>query len=316
MQSMSSSRKLLFALMAVAALVPFALTSQYLVSLAMLTVFSAFLGQAWNLSGGFGGLISFGHSLFFGLGGYVAALFATRWGISPWLALPTAALVGGLAGAVVGFAAFRAGLRGAYFALVTLAFAEAFRVLATALAFTGGGQGINLPLRMGFWNFQFADRRASYAIALALLLLATGCALWLRRSRFGARLVAIRENEDAARALGVDVVRTKTAALALSGAVTALGGVVYCQTYLFIDPEIGFGVERSVEMLLVAMIGGAGTVWGPIFGAVALHAVADTARAWIQTPGFAPMLYGVVLLLIIAVLPGGLASLRRRRKHA
>lgn len=316
MPSVTFSRVALPLLIVVAALVPFTLSSQYLVSLAMLTVFSAFLGQAWNLSGGFGGLISFGHSLFFGLGGYVAALFATRLGISPWLALPAAAVVGGLAGAVVGFAAFRAGLRGAYFALVTLAFAEAFHVLATALTFTGGGQGLNLPLNMGFANFQFADRRASYALMLALLVLATGCAFWLRRSRFGARLVAIRENEDAARALGVDIVRTKTAALALSGAVTALGGVVYCQTYLFIDPQIGFGVERSVEMLLVAMIGGAGTVWGPIFGAIALHAVADTARAWIQTPGFAPMLYGVVLLLIVAVLPGGLASLRRRRKNA
>jgi branched-chain amino acid transport system permease protein len=310
-------RRIALAVLIVAvALAPFTFSSQYLVNLAMLTVFSAFLGQAWNLTGGFGGLTSFGHSLFFGLGGYMAALFSARWGISPWLALPAAAAVGGLAGAVVGFASFRAGLRGAYFALVTLAFAEAFRVLATALAFTGGGQGINLPLHMGLANFQFADRRVSYGLMLALLVLATGCALWLRRSRFGARLAAIRENEDAARALGVDIVRTKTAALALSGAVTALGGVVYCQTYLFIDPEIGFGVERSVEMLLVAMIGGAGTVWGPIFGAVALHAVADTARAWIQTPGFAPMLYGVVLLLIIAVLPGGLASLRRRGTHA
>lgn len=306
----------LAAVLVLAALAPFGFGSQYLVSLAMLTAFSAFLGQAWNLTGGFGGLTSFGHSLFFGLGGYVAALFSARLGISPWLALPVGALVGGLAGAVVGFASFRAGLRGAYFALVTLAFAEALRVLATALSFTGGGQGINLPLAMGWRNFQFADRRVSYALTLVLLALATGCALWLRRSRFGARLVAIRENEDAARALGVDVVRTKTLALALSGAITALGGVLYCQTYLFIDPEIGFGVERSVEMLLVAMIGGAGSVWGPIFGALALHLVADTARAWIHTPGFAPMLYGVVLLLIIAVLPGGLASLGRRAHHA
>ena len=301
---------------AVLALAPFALTSQYLVNIAMLTAFSAFLGQAWNLSGGFGGLTSFGHTAFFGLGAYVAALFATRWGISPWLALPAAAALGGLAGAVIGFASFRAGLRGSYFALVTLAFAEVFHVLATSLDFTGGGQGINLPLKLGLANFQFVDRRASYAVVLALLTLAMAVAFRLRGSRFGARLAAIRENEDAARALGVDIVRTKTAALALSGAVTALGGVVYCQTYLFVDPQIACGVERSVEMLLVVMIGGAGTVWGPVLGAIALHLVADTSRAWIATPGFAPMLYGVVLLAIIGLLPGGIVSLRERLRRA
>jgi branched-chain amino acid transport system permease protein len=298
------------------ALVPFMLTSQYLVNLAMLAVFSAFLGQAWNIAGGFGGLTSFGHATFFGIGAYAAAILGTRWGITPWLALPLAATLGGAVGAVIGFASFRAGLRGSYFALVTLAFAEAFRVLATATDFTRGGQGINVPLRLGFTSLQFADRRASYAIMLLLLVLATGIAWWLRRSRFGAQLVALRENEDAAAALGVDIVRTKTGALAISGAVTALGGVVYTQTYLFVDPLIAFGVERSLEMLLVVMIGGAGTIWGPVLGAIALAIVADSSRTWIATPGFAPMLYGVVLLAIIGFLPGGIAGAVQRWRHA
>lgn len=294
------------------ALVPFGLSSQYLVNLAMLTAFSAFLGQAWNIAGGFGGLTSFGHAAFFGIGAYASAILGTRYGLSPWLALPVAFALGGAAGAVIGAASFRAGLRGSYFALVTLAFAEVFRVLATASEWTRGGQGINIPLNLGFASFQFADRRAWYAIMLALLILSIAVATWLRGARFGARLAAVRENEDAARALGVDVVRTKTMALALSGGLTALGGVVYAQTYLFVDPLIGFGVERSVEMLLVVMIGGAATVWGPVFGAIALHLVADTTRAWISTPGFAPMLYGVLLLIIIAQLPGGIAGRLRR----
>lgn len=298
------------------ALAPFALTSPYLVSIAMLTAFSAVIGQAWNIAGGFGGLTSFGHTVFFGLGAYTAALFAARWHINPWLALPAAAALGVATGAAIGYAAFRAGLRGSYFALVTLAVAEAFHVLATAFDFTGGGQGINIPLHMSAANFQFADRRTSYAATLALLALAMAIAFWLRRSRFGAQLVAIRENEDAALALGIPLVRTKTLALSLSGAITALAGVLYAQTYLFVDPQIAFGVERSVEMLLVAMIGGAGTVWGPVLGAIALHAVSDTARAWIQTPGFAPMLYGLVLLAIIGLLPGGLTSLRERLRRA
>ncbi len=294
------------------ALVPFALSSQGMVNIAMLTAFSAFLGQCWNIAGGFGGLTSFGHAVFFGTGAYAGAIAQTRWGWNPWLGLPLAAACGGAVGAAIGASAFRAGLRGSYFALVTLAFAEAFRVLANSLDFTRGGLGINIPLGLDAANFQFADRRASYALVLALLALAMACAAWLTRSRFGARLVALRENEDAASALGVDLVRTKTLALALSGALTALGGVVYAQTYLYVDPSIAFGVERSVEMLLVAMIGGAGTLWGPVLGALVLHAIADGSRSFITTPGFAPMLYGVLLLFIIAALPRGIAGLLRR----
>jgi branched-chain amino acid transport system permease protein len=295
---------------------PFALSSQYLVNIAMLTAFSAFLGQCWNIAGGFGGLTSFGHTAFFGLGAYAAAMLDTRTDLSPWLALPLAALLGGLAGAAIGLAAFRAGLRGSYFALVTLAVAEMFRIVANSTDWTRAGMGINVNLRLGAANFQFGDRRVTYAVILALLALATGAALWLRRSRFGARLVAVRENEDAAQALGIDLVRTKTGALALSGALTALGGVVYTQTYLYIDPNIAFGTERSVEMLLVAMIGGAGSVWGPILGAIVLHLIADTSRAWIDTPGFAPMLYGLVLLVVIGLLPRGIVGLRERFSRA
>jgi branched-chain amino acid transport system permease protein len=303
-------------LVGLAALAPFALTSQYLVNIAMLTAFSALIGQAWNLAGGFGGLTSFGHAMFFGIGAYTVAILQTRWGINPWFGLPAGFVLGGLAGAFVGVLAFRAGLRGSYFALVTLAFCEVFRVLANSMAFTQAGLGINVPLRLGFASMQFADRRASYALILVLLALSCLAAWWLKRGRFGAGLVALRENEDAAQALGIGLVRTKTIALALSGAFAALGGVVYTQTYLYIDPSIGFSTERSVEMLLVAMIGGAGTVWGPVLGAVALHLVADVSRAWIDTPGFAPMLYGLVLLGIIAVLPGGIARLAGRIRHA
>jgi branched-chain amino acid transport system permease protein len=298
------------------ALGPFALSSQYLVNIAMLTVFSAFLGQCWNLAGGFGGLTSFGHTAFFGLGAYAAAMLDTRTDFSPWLSLPIAAVLGGVAGVVIGVAAFRAGLRGSYFALVTLAVSEMLRIVANSTDWTRGGLGINVTLKLSASNFQFADRRATYALMLGLLALATGAALWLRRSRFGARLVAARENEDAARALGIDLVRVKTGALALSGALTALGGVIYTQTYLYIDPNIAFGTERSVEMLLVAMIGGAGSVWGPLLGAIALHLIADTSRAWIDTPGFAPMLYGVVLLVVIGILPRGIAGLQERFSRA
>jgi branched-chain amino acid transport system permease protein len=297
--------------LAVLALVPFALSSQFLVNVAMLTAVSAALGQAWNIAGGFGGLTSFGHAAFFGVGCYGAAILQTRYGVNPWLGLPLGAVLGGAVGAALGWAAFRAGLRGSYFALATLAVAEAFRIVANSLDYTKAGLGILVPLRVDPGNFQFSDRRESYALALGLAVLAQGVAVWMTRSRFGAELIAVRENEDAARALGVGALRTKVIALAISGTLTALGGVLYVQTYLYIDPNIAFGPERSVEMLLVAMVGGAGTVLGPVLGAVALHLVADTSRSLIDVPGFAPMLYGVVLLLIIGFLPGGIARLRR-----
>jgi branched-chain amino acid transport system permease protein len=149
-------------------------------------------------------------------------------------------------------------------------------------------------------------------VVLALLALAMGAAAWLQRSRFGARLVAVRENEDAAAALGIPLVRTKTQALALSGAITATAGVLYAQMFLYVDPSIAFGIDRSVEMLLVTMIGGAGTVWGPVLGAIVLHAIGDTTSTLIKTPGFAPMIYGGVLLAIIGFLPNGIAGLRTR----
>jgi len=300
----------------VAALLPFASSSQFLVNLAMLTAFSALLGQGWNIACGFGGLTSFGHAVFFGIGAYAVAIMQTRFGINPWLGLPAAAILGAAAGAVLGAAAFRAGLRGSYFALVTLAFAEVFRILANSLDITKGGLGILIPLHPSLPNFQFADRRGAYALVLVLLAVAMGIAAWLRRSRFGARLVAVRENEDAAAALGIPLVRTKTQALALSGAVTATAGVLYAQMFLYVDPNIAFGAERSVEMLLVAMIGGAGTVWGPVLGAIVLHLIQDTARMLIDTPGFAPMLYGAILLAIIAFLPNGIAGLRLPRRRS
>lgn len=308
--------RVLVVALAVLALLPFASSSQFLATLAMLTAVSAALGQAWNIAGGFGGLTSFGHAAFFGLGAYTDAILQTRYGWSPWLALPAAALVGGGAGGLIGVSVFRAGLRGSYFALVTLAFAQAFQILANSLDITGGGSGILVKLHPAAGNFQFADRRAGYALALALLALATFAAWRLTVGRFGAQLIAVRENEEAARALGVNALRVKTAALALSGALTALGGVLYVQSYLYIDPGTAFSAERSVEMLLVAMIGGAGTVLGPLFGALVVHAIADTARSLIATPGVAPMLYGVVLLLIIGFLPGGVARLAKGAAHA
>lgn len=311
---MSARARLLLALGAVAALaLPLVLPSNYAVNVAVMILFSAFLGQAWNIAGGFAGQTSFGHVVFFGTGAYASTILHATWGWNPWLAWPVAALAGGAVGLGIGALAFRAGLRGSYFALVTLAFAEVFRILANSAEFTRGGLGILIKADARAANFQFKDPASFYYVALALVAASLAIAWWLRRSRFGAQLAAIRENEDAARALGIDVLRAKTLCMGISGAMAGAGGTFYAQKYLYIDPTIAFGVEKSVEMLLVSMIGGAGTVFGPLVGAIALGFVGEATRALTSAQGLGLVVYGVILVAIVARLPDGLIGLFARR---
>ena len=311
---MSARARLLLALGAVAALaLPLVLPSNYAVNVAVMILFSAFLGQAWNIAGGFAGQTSFGHVVFFGTGAYASTILHATWGWNPWLAWPVAALAGGAVGILIGALAFRAGLRGSYFALVTLAFAEVFRILANSAGFTRGGLGILIKADARAANFQFAGPASFYYVALALVAASLAIAWWLRRSRFGAQLAAIRENEDAARALGIDVLRAKTLCMGISGAMAGAGGTFYAQKYLYIDPTIAFGVEKSVEMLLVSMIGGAGTVFGPLVGAVALGFVGEATRALTSAQGLGLVVYGIILVAIVARLPDGLIGLFARR---
>jgi branched-chain amino acid transport system permease protein len=217
----------------------------------------------------------------------------------------------------VGALSFRYGLRGSYFALVTLAFAEVFRIVADSVPFTGAGVGLQIPLNPSAANFQFPDKAGFYVVILALTALATALAWWIENSRFGAELVAVRENEDAARALGVDVDRTKLRAIMLSGALSGLAGDFYVQYYLYIDPRIAYGVEVSVAALLVPLIGGVGTVLGPLVGALALRALNEISSGMTGgAPGLNLMLYGALLIVILAFLPDGLVSLGARRRGA
>ena len=298
-------------------------TPNYFASLGTLVFFTAFLGQSWNLAGGFAGQTSFGHVVFFGTGAYTSTILQVTWGWNPWAAWPAALLAGAVVGWVIAELSFRAGLRGSYFALITLAFAEVFRILANSVPFTRGGMGMLIKAEPGAANFQFQDPIWFYYLALALCLVSLAIGWRLTRDRFGARLVAIRENEDAARALGIDVFAEKVKVLTLSGAMCAAGGTFYAQKYLYIDPNIAFGVDKSVEMLLVSMVGGAGTVFGPLIGSVALTAINEITR-WLASvvpalkdvQPLSLVVYGVMLILIVARLPDGLMSLFRRRPRA
>ncbi len=296
-------------------LYPLVFSSNFAINFGILVLFFALIGQSWNIAGGFAGQLSFGHAAFFGIGAYCSTILQLRFGVNPWLGLPASVLAGALAGGLIALLSFRAGLKGSYFALITLAFAEAFRIVANSLAITGGGVGLLIPMQRSAANFQFPSRIGFYYVIAALAVLSIAIALWLKRSRFGARLAAIRENEDAARALGIDALREKVKVMALSGGMCAAGGTFYAQYFLYIDPAVTFGVDKSVEMLLVSMIGGAGTVYGPLIGSFLLTLVGEVTRNLTEAQGLSLIIYGCLLVVIIGFLPNGLVDLFRTRRR-
>ena len=317
-------QSLLLALALVAAIVLPLVAPGYLVEVGVLVFFLAFIGQSWNISGGFAGQTSFGHAVFFGTGAYTSTILQITFGWNAWLAWPAAVVAGAIVGWIIAVLSFRAGLRGSYFALITLAFAEAFRILANSVSFTHAGLGMLIKADPRPANFQFRDPVWFYYLALVLCIVSLLIAWQLTRDRFGARLVAVRENEDAARALGIDVFAEKVKALTLSGAIAAAGGTFYAQKYLYIDPNIAFGVDKSIEMLLVTMVGGAGTIFGPLLGALTLTGVNEATRALASVvpalknvQPLSLIVYGVMLILIVGRLPDGLARLFHRvQRHA
>lgn len=291
---------------------PLLVKSDFWITWVTLALFYAYLGQAWNILGGYGGQFSFGHALFFGTGAYCTAVLQIHFGLNAWAGFVLAAIAAGVVGAGTGWLVFRYGLRGSYFALVTLAFAEVFRILANTFQFTGAGVGLLVPLQPGIAQMQFTTKAGFFWLLLALVAMSLLFAWRLENSRFGARLMAVRENEDAARAVGVDPFATKLAAIVASGGIAGSAGALYVQLFLYIDPHIAFGPGMSVEALLVPIIGGLGTVFGPVLGAFALHAIAEIGRvAFGDAPGLNLVLYGILLVLLVLFLPNGLFGLGR-----
>ena len=303
------------------ACLPLVTSSGVILNFVMMALYASLLAQAWNILGGFGGQFSFGHALFFGTGAYVQAIVQLQGGGNAWLALLLAVAASAGVGLFVGALSFRYGLRGSYFALVTLAFAEVFRIVALSVPFTGAGVGLMLPLRESAANMQFASRGSYLWLVLGLVAVALLASAWLRHSRFGAYLQAVRDNEDAARAIGVDPFRVKLMAICLSAALMGAGGAFYVQVFQYIDPAIAYGPATSVEALVAAIVGGMGTLWGPVLGALALHLLADLTRNLFGAlPGINMVIYGTVLVLIVMFLPRGIAGigvpLRWRRPAA
>ena len=303
-----------------AVLVSLFVTSNVVLNFLVFTLILAIAAQGWNVLGGYGGQYSFGHAAFFGMGAYVSAILQQRFGVNAYPAAVFGIAAAALLGYAIGAMVFRAGLRGSYFALVTLAFAEVLRIMANATEITGGAAGLLISLNLGAGNLQFANRSSFLILGAVLLALAMLITLALEKSRLGAQLVAVRENEAAAAALGVDILAVKLRAISLSAALTGAAGALYAQYFLYIDRNIAFGTWISVEALLAPIIGGAGTVFGPLIGALILQGLSEGTKMLIgKIPGVDLIIFGVLLILVVRFplhrIPGLLAA-RWRGKGA
>jgi len=304
---------LLAALAAALVLLP-AVASSYVLSVATLILFFAYTGQAWNVMMGFAGQLSLGHSLYVGVAAYAAAGLFFHFGIGPWAGVWLAILLCVALGAAIGFLAFRFGISGVYFALLTIAFAEFTRIGFDHIDWLGGPGGLFIKVEqrehLDLINLR-GPPQMFYYVMLALTAGAFALCAWLLRSRAGYYWQAIREDEQAAQALGINTFRWKMLAVILSSALTALAGVFYAFYYNNLFPEQTFHISRSIEIILGPVIGGVGTLFGPILGAAVLTILADAitealAALGIEIPGVKQVFYGVVLLVVVMFLPHGI----------
>ena len=268
----------------------------------------ATMGQAWNILGGYAGQFSFGHSLFFGLGAYVSTLLYLRLGLTPWVGIVASCAAGMVLGFFIGALSFRYGLKGPFFALIMLAFAEIFYMIAMGWEAVGGSPGLLIPLKGNdLLKMQFTSKYPFYLMALWMMVGSLYLVWRLEKTRTGIYFLSVREDHDAAEALGVDTFRVQMAAMMISAGLTAMVGTLYAQYLLFIDPDSTFGILNSVEIMVRPIIGGPGTVLGPLLGSAVLTPLAEITRLAFQSySGVYLMWYGMILVIVIMFLPHGL----------
>lgn len=311
---------LLAVLFAALALTPL-FAGDYLLTVMITVLYLAYIGQAWNIMMGFAGQLSLGHALYVGLGAYIAAALFVRFGIGPWLGLLAAVPAAAAAGAFIGFLAFRFRVAGVYFAILTIAVAEFARVGFDHLSWTGASAGLFLPVKQyagnDLWQLRGHPAMFYYILLAATALAFIGCRL-LMQSRLGYYWLAIREDEEAARAVGIDTFYYKLIAVVISAAMTAFAGVIYAFYYNNLFPEQLFHISQSVLFILAPIVGGIGTLFGPILGAFLLESIAEGFRALLEVfgidlPGTNQLFFGIVLLLVVVAMPEGVWPWLSRR---
>jgi branched-chain amino acid transport system permease protein len=289
------------------------LANDYLITVLITILYFAYTGQAWNVMMGFAGQLSLGHAIYVGLGAYATAALYVHFGIAPWVGLPAALAVSVACGAVIGFLAFRFGVGGVYFAILTIAFAEFARIGFDHFRWVGGSSGFFLPVanytRNDLWNLR-GSPTMFYYLMLVLTVAAFVLCHALLRSRIGYYWQAIREDELAARSLGIDTFRYKMIAVVISAGMTSVAGVFFAFYYNNLFPEQVFHISRSIELILGPIIGGIGTLFGPIIGAFLLTGLSELMQELLNAfgldaPGAKQVFYGVCLLVVVMVLPDG-----------
>jgi len=279
-------------------------TNSYYQLMLTLVPIWAVMGLSWNLLSGYTGLVSFGHASFFGLGAYTVTIALVRYDVTPWLGIPLGMVVGAVAGVVIGYPTFR--LRGHYFALSMLAYPMALLYVFEWL----GYQEVALPMKREApgWYMQFGDYRVYSALAVGLLVVSMLISLAVERSRFGLSLLAIKQNEPAAEAAGVDTLAWKMRAIMVSGAIAAAAGGLYAVVLLVVTPDSVFGMLTSAQALVVALFGGVGTLWGPVIGAAILIPLSETLQAELGDiiPGIQGVVYGTAIILVVLLAPEGI----------
>jgi len=294
------------------------LVPEPVVTAAIVILFNCYLAQCWNLAAGYAGQFSLGHALFLGIGGYTSSVLLVRYGVTPWFGMLLGALLAALAGAALSAVAFRYRVKGVFFAVVTLSAVEIVRGLFDNWDLVGGTGGMVMVLADAPAKMMFMSRTPYYLIMLGLVAAVALGTAWLERTRFGKQLEALREDEEAAEATGVRTFRCKVAIIALSAFFTAFAGTFYAQFLLFIVPETLFSFDHMLTMMLGAMVGGAGTVVGPILGG----ALFGTLSEFLRTLPFANSrevasllraLYAIILMVVVTRFPGGLVSIWSRR---
>jgi len=314
------------ALVAAAALAAPLFASDYVVRVLLVVLYFAFLGQTWNIMMGFAGQLSLGHALYVGLGAYAAAALYVKFGVSPWLGMFAGVAVSGLVGLIIGFLGFRFDIRGVYFALLTIAFAEFTRILFDHWTWVEGSGGLFIPVAGGAQLDLFNLRGGPVMFYYVLLALTAALLLLCRallNSRLGYYWQAIREDQEAAQALGINVFRYKLYATVLSAALTAVAGVIYAFMNNNLFPEQVFGITNSIELILAPIVGGVGTLIGPLLGAAILTPLgevmtwlAEWLPEWLGLPfklnGLKQVFYGLCVVCIVLFLPGGVWPWLRR----
>lgn len=294
-------------------------------SIVVATLIFALMAVGWNLMSGFGGMFSFGHASFFGVGAYADAYLVVEHDISPWIAMVVGAVLAAGVGVAIAWLCLRYSLAGAYFALATFAFAQMFLLLARNLEFLNKTEGFSLPIlgEESFWMLQFQQGSDWYVwIPSALLVLALAGTIWYVHSRPGRYVQAARDDEVAARSLGINVMRARLLAVALSCGITAVAGGYYTQYYFFVGPDQAFASHVSIEAIVPAVIGGIGTIWGPVIGALIVGPLAELIKEVLRDPpsflgflegvtGLDVAIYATLLIVIVLFMPKGIVGTLR-----